>query len=306
MGKGRFSPPTLRICLVLALHLLGPWAYAQPSGLPAPVLKLLQDSALMGSPVRMTLHVAHAPKQVVFFADSGGNYAPFEFRSKDAYPTRVRGGQSIDSAEYTLINFGIEPEVRLSLPVFYLLPGGDTLPVYSNQLSGSQAATDSLLVAINPLEVTKRLNYPYIGLAVAGVLGLLLLVNIVFGRPIERYFKLLLLSRRHSFYVKGFDRLVEQIMQTKQPALMEKALNLWKNYLERLEDVPYSTYTTRDFTKEMPDSSLTKSLETIDRWVYGGFPPEKIESVFGSLKRYSIRSYSQKRLHMRDAKNTPA
>lgn len=276
---------------------------------PPPKAFITPDTDLIGSPVQYTLFVQHPAKSIVLFPDSGFRFDPFEFRSKIAFPSRI-GSDSIltDCCRYELASFDVNPALRLALPVYYITLGGDSLPVLSNEAvlfqkfvtHNSITGADSLLSSTQPLPVAEQVNYPIIGFGIVLVLAIVLLANVFLGRPIERWFRLAVLGRRHQFFIRSFDRLVDQIAATQEPSLIERALNLWKTYIERLEEVPYSTYTTSDFARTMTDKNLMNSLHTIDRWVYGGFKPEGVEGVFGVLKRSSIRMYSRKREEVRN------
>jgi hypothetical protein len=303
---------SLSFCFLLGLAFTS-GAIAQEQ-YPKPKAFIAPDSDLIGSPIQFTLFVQHPARAVVLFPDSGYNFEPFEYRTKKVFPSRLVNGFDKDSVvadccQYELASFNLDPVLSLQLPIFYITPEGDSFPVNSNEARLYQkfmsrdrdsAYADTLLSSTQPLQVQERINYPYIGLAIVVVLAVVLLANVFLGRPIERWLKMAVLGRRHKFFVRAFDRLVEQINASKDPTLIERALNLWKTYIERLDDVPYSTFTTSDFSKNMPDSSLMKSLHTIDRWIYGGFKPESVENVFGTLKRLSIRMYSRKREEVRN------
>ncbi len=297
-------------CLFFSVAARGQDTRAKAESFPAPSSFISPDSDLIGSPIQYTLFVRHPARSVVLFPDSAYPYDPFEFRSKIAFPSRLGADSMVlDCCWYELASFSLEPAIRLQLPVFYITPDGDSLPVYSPEATLYQrfmsrnrdsSYADTLLASTQALPVPERINYPYIGLGIFLILAIILLANLFLGRPIERWLKLAVLGRRHRFFIRAFEKLVEQIEARKDPDRIERALNLWKTYIERLDEVPYSTYTTSDFAREIPDSSLMKSLHTIDRWVYGGFKPESVENVFTVLKRFSIRMYSRKREEVRN------
>ncbi len=288
----------------VALLLAASAVSAQTSGLPfpAPAGRFNTDTAQLASPVRYSLVVRRPAKTQVVFPDSLYDFAPFELRSRAWFPTRQANDTTlIDSAVYELMTFSPAEQLSFALPVFYLNPGGDSVPVFAPAVALQQriprpaeADGDTLLPAIQTLPVAERFNWPYwvIGLSLA--VGLAGIANAFLGRPLQRYFRLWVEGRRHRAFIRGFDRLVAQVRQKGADGPMERALNLWKSYIERVEDVPYTTYTTKDFAEHLPDPALTKSLQTLDRYIYGGFPPDEAPGAYAVLRRMAIRIYAQK------------
>jgi len=273
---------------------------------PAPVGKFDTDTALVASPVKYTLFVQRSSKTQTVFPDSLYDFTPFELRKLTWFPTRLVDDSTVlDSAEYELIAFSSAPALSLSLPVFYILIQGDSLPVYAptkqlyQRIIADGAKTDTLQAAIQTLPVSERFNYPYWIIGISLFVGLLALLNIFLGKPLQRYFGLWVERRRHSAFVRSFDKLVLQVKQRGAEGPMERALNLWKAYIERVENIPYTTYTTKDFSEHLPEPALTTSLQTLDRYIYGGFPPIESESAYGVLKRMAIRIYLQKAQKLR-------
>lgn len=293
-----------RTALLLALVLGCRAGYAQEKSIPypAPAGRFDRDTALLASPVHYILTVRRPPGTQVLFPDSLYDYAPFELRSRTWYPTRVLPDSTLaDSAVYELMSFSGQPELRLALPVFYLTGGGDSLPVFPDDAllhqklgSKTEAVADTLEPAIQTLEVKERFNYPYWIIGISLVVGLLALANLFLGKPFQRYFRIWVEGRRHRAFIRSYDRLVQQVRQRGAKGPLERALNLWKAYIERVENVPYTTYTTKDFAEHLPDPALSKSLQELDRYIYGGFPPEEAETAYAVLRRMAIRIYAQK------------
>ena len=273
---------------------------------PAPLGRFDTDTALVASPVKYILTVQRSAKTQTIFPDSLYDFTPFELRKLTWFPTRLVDDSTVlDSAEYELIAFSGAPALPLSLPVFYILIQGDSLPVYApttqlyQRIIEDGAKTDTLQAAIQTLPVSEHFNYPYWIIGISLFVGLIALLNIFLGKPLQRYFGLWVERRRHSAFVRTFDKLVLQVKQHGAEGPMERALNLWKAYIERVENIPYTTYTTKDFSEHLPEPALTTSLQTLDRYIYGGFPPIEAESAYGVLKRMAIRIYLQKAQNLR-------
>jgi hypothetical protein len=45
---------------------------------------------------------------------------------------------------------------------------------------------------------------------------------------------------------------------------------LWKNYLEKLTNIPFATFTTTEMVDNLPDKRLGKTLKEVDSTIYGG------------------------------------
>jgi hypothetical protein len=189
--------------------------------------------------------------------------------------------------------------------VYYLLAGGDSLPVYApNKVLFTRTLrdgqpSDSLQASTQTLAVAERFNYPYWIIGISITVGILGLLNAFLGKPFQRYFRLWVERRRHRAFIRTFDRLISQIKQKGSAGPLERALNLWKAYIERVEAVPYTTYTTKDFSEHLPDPALTKSLQALDKYIYGGFPPDDAASAYAVLRRMAIRIYAQKAQNLR-------
>ena len=83
----------------------------------------------------------------------------------------------------------------------------------------------------------------------------------------------------------------------------EKALIVWKNYLERLEKKPFATYTTREIMDNMTDDLLADALKDMDGVVYGQAKSNNMYASLEVLKEGAKRMYKQKRQKIREYKN---
>ena len=73
---------------------------------------------------------------------------------------------------------------------------------------------------------------------------------------------------------------------------MRSSLVVWKRYMERLEERPYTKYSTKEIVHMLDEAELSKALRSIDRMVYGGVVSNT--EVFNELREVSRSHYSEK------------
>lgn len=261
--------------------------------------RFLEDSVLIGDEVQYALTALVQARSVVVFPDSGANFGDFVLKNRKWFPQKpINGIGSLDSMVYTLTCFADPGYMFLTMPVLELLPNGDTTQhfafidsIYVHSHFPQEAASEELVF----MPLAHEINYPYI---IGGIFLALLLViglNLLLGRPIQRYWQLFLLSQRYGAYRKSYAKIRLNVLAKGHSADMEKLLNLWKNFIQRTSGEPYSTYTTKDIARLETSESLIQSLSIIDRWVYGGIVPEQKQGILDELNQYSTQAYQQKR-----------
>jgi hypothetical protein len=261
-------------------------------------------SVKVGEPIYYTLVMKHPKEMEVRFPDSTYQYAPFEFIKKIYFPTRTEKGFSTDSAVYQFSTFELDSIQKLNLPI-YVLINGDTTLIY----------TDLDSVAITPLLVTipdttriisntqynpvkQVLNYPYLLIGVGGFVVLLLVLYFIFGERIRKAYTLRRLKRGYEKFVFQFERYLHGTLDNK---LAEKGLVLWKSYLENLQEIPYTTYTSKEIEEKINNKDLTHSLKNIDRAIYGNMIDEATKQSLNFLFQYAQSAYQLKIEEVRNA-----
>jgi len=97
-----------------------------------------------------------------------------------------------------------------------------------------------------------------------------------FGKQFIRWYQLYRLWRKNLEFRRTYQRLSRSISsQPKGLQNLEKAISVWKSYLENLIHVPFSTYTTKEMVDNLRDKRLVKALQAIDSAIYGGNFSEK-------------------------------
>jgi hypothetical protein len=214
---------------------------------------------------------------------------------------------SLDSVVYTLISFEVWPVQELSLPV-YVLSKRDCTRVFApidyvilNSIIKSDVSIDTLSLKKDTrlIPIARQVNFPLIFLV---IIGLLLMVGMVFwffGKPIRRQIKLFNFKRRYDDFRKLFQRLSRGTDDAKKRLEnIEKAVVLWKKYIERIEDKPFTTFTTKEILDNLKDNRLSDALREIDATVYGGVYSSKTIASLQILQELAEGLYRERRLEL--------
>ena len=277
-----------------------------PSWTP-PKGKFLSDSVKVGLPVKYALSYRHKATADVFFPDSTYNFAPFELVKREYFNTVTDQNGSLDSVVYTLISFEVTPVQELSLPVF-VRAKQDCTRVFApidyvilNSIIKPNVNIDSLSLKKDTrlIPISQQVNFPLIFLI---IIGLLLVVGMVFwffGKPIRRQVRLFNFRRRYDDFRKLFQRLSRGTEDAKKRLEnIEKAVVLWKKYIERIENKPFTTFTTKEILDNLKDNRLSDALREIDATVYGGVYSSKTIASLQVLQELAEGLYRERRVEM--------
>lgn len=244
----------------------------------------VKDSVALGEPVSYYLTARYPERVMALFPDSTFKFSPFEFNSKQFFPTKTVNGISYDSAVYTLSTFEIEPTQYLSLPV-YVTTARDCTAFESTRDSiflieqikipaGDTLAIKNLELKSNTLYERVRMQFNTVILMI--VLGVLLvaaiIVWIIFGKRIIRHFRIKRLEKQFKKFIVVFTEQIEDATKTFSREKTERALSTWKKYQEQLERKPYTKLTTREIVRMDQDKALEESLSAVDKSIYGNQP----------------------------------
>ncbi len=281
--------------------------FAQIPSWTPPKGKFLSDSVKVGLPVKYALSYRHKATADVFFPDSAYNFAPFEMVKREYFNTVTDQNGSLDSVVYTLISFEVMPLQELSLPV-YVRAKRDCTRVFApmdyvvlNSIINPNANIDTLALKKDTrlIPIAQQVNFPLIFLI---IIGLLLLVGMVFwffGKPIRRQVRLFNFRRRYDDFRKLFQRLSRGTEDAKKRLEnIEKAVVLWKIYIERIEHKPFTTFTTKEILDNLKDSRLSDALREIDATVYGGVYSSKTIASLQVLQELAEGLYRERRVEM--------
>jgi len=272
-----------------------------------PLGLFLTDSIEVGKPVYFSLSVRHDPKTEIFFPDTLHDFSPFEIISKLAFSSSTDERGSLDSAVYQLISFDVERAQTLSLPV-YVFHKKDCTAVFTRTDSVfliksnvvEQVKTAKLEPETSLLPLSSQFNFSILLGSVALIIGVVGSIYWVFGQDIYKQWQLIKLQRRHLEYVRSFNRLMRNAREKNNIKDAEKAIIVWKNYLERLENKPFATYTTREIVDNMPDDALAEALKNMDSIIYGQVISKNMAESLEVLKSGATRIYRNKRRFILD------
>mgnify|MGYP003650328350 FL=1 len=249
------------------------------------------DSMKIGEEFEYSLSIKYPKSSEVIFPDSSYNYAPFEF------PTREDSTYAYDSVIYSLSSFEIDKVQYLQLPVF-MLHGKDSIPVLPPKdsillVEMITQVPDSLVFKENTAfhKVPLAFNYPYLVIGLGILVVMLIIGYFSFGKTIKRKIRLYRLRKEYEKFSQSFEKGIGRVKKDHDINLLEEVLVVWKKYMERLEDKPFTKYTTREILNSGYDQTLKDVLRNIDRSIYGQFDDEQIHKNFETLEDFTLERY---------------
>jgi hypothetical protein len=262
----------------------------------------LADSMQIGEPIYYSLSFEHPADWEVIFPDSTHAFKPFEWVSQQNFPTQTQAGISRDSAVYVLRSFEMDTVQNISVPVWVLRGRGDTLvftppadaitvrfqltPELLQDSSMQKLQTNTDLV---PIEVP--FNYPMVLLIAVAVLFLVALLILLFGGRVRKAYRLRRLRSQHERFVQAYLKAFAENLNSKSA---EQALAIWKNYLENLEEIPYTTYTSSEIVAVTQNDQLKRHLKALDRAIYGSEVTQALRESLDSLLDFAVGVYENR------------
>lgn len=267
----------------------------------SPIGHFLGDSVKIGARIPYSLSIKYPTRMDVVFPDSLYDYSPFELEDKTYFATRSDSTHSYDSAIYYLSTFEIDSVQFLRLPV-YFVNASDSIPVYSIKDSALlveliPVLPDSIQLKENTtyFNVPTQFNYPYLLIGLGILLVSIIILLIVFGGKIKKFFQVRRLKKLHHKFLEKFDYLVVSIDENNAIKEKEHAAFAWKKYLEKLEKSPVTKLTTKEITLslELKDEAIA-ALKDIDRAIYSNTKDISLTSSFSTLRADAVDRYNNK------------
>lgn len=291
----------LFIHIALCILAFSSFAQSKPEG------NFLEDTIKIGQPIKYALRFHHAKNMELYFPDSSYSFAPFEFTSKEYFPTITKDNMSMDSVVYTLRTFEIKNSLDLALPVF-IIDQGDTIVQYSSSdrlfiKEYFKEIPDSLIFKSNAdyKTVNEKFNYPYyLTFGLVGLMSLTLLY-FIFGKAVLRNYRLYVMHNNHSQFLRVFNKLQKEMEDSPNLTAIEKILGEWKNYLTKLEQKPINTFTTTEIISLFNKEELKENLQKVDRSIYSGSITGNPSQALEVLKKFSNKRYKKRRKELKNA-----
>ena len=263
----------------------------------------LQDSTSLGGETLFYVSAKYPKNLTLLFPDSSYLFTPFEFSSKQYFPTETAGETSRDSVLYTLNTFEIDSLQMLSLPVF-VVHTGDCTKVFTtpDTIRLRQLIIDipdSLDVSKLPLRtrasyepVGKAWNYPLIAGLVVFVLALAGVTWLIAGKKIKRYWTIRRLQKKYGRFIQDYSNSLEKLRTGGTVPAAEATVTVWKKYLEELEKKPFTKLTTKETLKLLQEPNLEMQLRSIDKAIYGNH--EIALQPFEALQAFANEKFHKK------------
>ena len=263
----------------------------------------IMDSIGIGEQTRYYLTARYPSKLNVVFPDSTYDFKPFELEKKYFTPTKTTDSLSYDSAVYYLSTFEVNKIQSLALPVFFINKK-DSVPFYSASDSiklielvshmPDSLSADKLPLKMNTAyqKVFFLVNYPIIVIITVAVLVIGLILLLIFGKRLKKYFALKKLRKNHQKFLESYTTQMKRVTEVFSPTLAESIVITWKKYLEQLEARPYTKFTTREILLMDHNDNLGHDLHAIDKAIYGH--ASHVEKPLENLRAYAIEKFLRK------------
>lgn len=268
----------------------------------------VEDSLVIGQNVNYWITATYPAELEMVFPDSNYTFRPFEFADKIYFPTKLVDGLAYDSTVYVIQSYEIDPVQYFQLNAVILNNSDSAVlktpldSIYLTELAPIVTDTTSLKTNLDYQSVARQFNYPLMYYVLGGIALLTIIVLLVFGRRIIKYFRLKKLERDYRTFSEAFDTYVGKLKTDPKPDLAEQALSIWKKYQQRLDKIGFTTLTTKEILDLEFAPELEGPLKSIDRMVYGRKPQEDIYQDFLQIENFTDERYQLKVEEIRNGK----
>lgn len=257
-----------------------------------------QDSIKLGEVVKYALTYKHDPKQEVLFPDSTYDFYPFEYVSKEYFPTVTDAEGSLDSVVYELRTFEMDSLYELRLPVYLAIDQtkqdsiiSEADGLFFKEMITEQDSTFDYKKNTELAEVNQQFNYPYLLIFLGVLVVLAVILLLVFGKKIKHYYLRKRLEKKHEKFVAEYEQLLSNGVQAEA---VDHAVGLWKVYVGDLKGEHLQTFTTKELKNILKEADLIKALQTLDRLIYAGQHSDEEKDSLELLKQNAVDTFNQK------------
>lgn len=291
----------IRIASFVLLSIINAELFAQEVKVRA---GFFEDSVIVGDVARFYLTASYPSKVNVLFPDSAFKFNPLEYESREYFATRTTNGISYDSVIYHLSVFEVDSLQQLLLPVFVVnendctqvLSAADTIilntVVHDIKIDSIELGKLPLKESLAFHKMTSAFNYPVFFFVVASVLIVIAVAWFVFGKRVQKYFKMKRMIKAHQQFIHNFGREIGKVQASHTAVVTESTVAQWKKYMEQLERKPYTKLTSKEIQRIERNEGLGKILHRIDASIYGH--QDITVSLFEELKAYAQERFNKK------------
>lgn len=263
------------------------------------------DTLKVGEPITYTLSFRYPKNLEVVFPGEDDSYAPFEYLDRTFAPTASDSLYSYDSVAYELTTFELDSIQSLALPVYVVNTdregNADSTAIYAAIDSVMLARVikelpDSVDLKVNQAyrDVPLEFNYPYLLVGIGAFLLLAVLVYVLFGKKIRKQWQLYQLKKGQKAFQEQYSKALDALRKSPNKRRSEATLIVWKQYMERLDRLPYTKLTTKEIVSLQGGEAVQNDLRAIDRSIYGKSSNGELIRHFEHLEKHTNKRFTQK------------
>lgn len=272
----------------------------------APTLVVKSSKVSLGKPFEVSLSWRHRSSQDVFFPRDNRHFFPYRLVGLEPLETVTENGISKDEVIYRLKTFEVDKVQTITLPVWYINEG-DSVRLMSNvdTLFYEAIIPDSLLGRSDFLwepqwlEASKG-NFDWAWLKwlliILAIIGITLFLT---RKSIERKYLTWKFSKKQQEFAVKFRK------SMKNAEDLNSSVTLWKEHMEWLDKIPYTTLSSSEITLKTENERLGEALRNVDAAIYGGQKSEQLLLALQILYNEATNTYRIRRKEfIKSLKNT--
>ena len=232
----------------------------------------IEDSVKIGDSIPL-ISILKYPKSIELIQpDSSYNYLTFEYIDKKTFPSIQIDNIILDSTVYYLRTFEIDSTQNIKLEAT-IINKNDSLNIISNtdSITLISQVTDisSSLINNTLFSVLKSIfNSEKVIYLIIIILSIIILLFILFRKKIIKYFKIRRIKSQLNKFNIEFELLSKNYSKNNKIRELEKLLLLWKRFMEKFTNKPFSSSTTNEISYFINDKNILGILSTSDKCIY--------------------------------------
>ena len=232
----------------------------------------IEDSVKIGDSIPL-ISILKYPKSIELIQpDSSYNYLTFEYIDKKTFPSIQIDNIILDSTVYYLRTFEIDSTQNIKLEAT-IINKDDSLNIISNTDSitlisqvtdiSSSLINNTLFSVIKSIFNSEKVIY-----LIIIILSIIILLFILFRKKIIKYFKIRRIKSQLNKFNIEFELLSKNYSKNNKIRELEKLLLLWKRFMEKFTNKPFSSSTTNEISYFINDKNILGILSTSDKCIY--------------------------------------